>query len=674
MAELAGVLVGNYFLLECLAREGMVETYCARPTTRGGYDVILRLFRPAFPDSSSFRERFGTEVEKVWRCSHEHIQPLLEFGTGDELLYCATLLSDAITLEEYLAQQSEHYLPIPLVLRLVTQLCSALQYAHEHDIVHGNIQPTSILIRGNDVLLTHFGMKRSYQDGEPLTAHFEEGNAAYIAPEQALGMLRPASDIYALGVLLYRLLGGMLPYDDEDPGEIALKHTNEPIPSLRALRPDVSEALEMVVRVALSKSADARFPTPAALVQALQAAMMSGVPQVIFDLPERRIMVRSRRTRFTWSRAASFLTLSVLLFSLVGTSFFIFSLPQHIYDIRGQPIWNIVQSGIANSTHGTAPSKKGNVPVSLTVPPTANSVPPIGKAKPPTPATPSGGVSSTPISGIGITTPTPLAATPTPSLVVCASGTLSIDGSPTMEPLLQQIANDYQQQCPAFTIVLNGSGSRAGLNALQQYNIDVASSDLSARPERNLIDQPVAALLYAVIVSPDVQINGLSSTALQDIYQGRVTNWSQVGGPDEAITVMQHPVNDPMTAIFRTFVLNDAAIHVSGPRLKRDWVQAVSQTPGAISYVPLMDVTSSDVSVLAIDGSLPTTQALLQGTYSFWTVEHLYTQVNGPSQFQIFLPFLSSTQETSIFARYSAISVSMLPQAILASHLPGPEI
>src|SRR5947209_17048530 len=83
MPELAGVLVGNYFLLECLAREGMVETYRARPTTRGGYDVILRLFRPEFPDPTSFREHFAAEVEKVWRCHHERIQPLLEFRSEE---------------------------------------------------------------------------------------------------------------------------------------------------------------------------------------------------------------------------------------------------------------------------------------------------------------------------------------------------------------------------------------------------------------------------------------------------------------------------------------------------------------------------------------------------------------------------------------------------------------
>src|SRR5229473_2786393 len=98
MAELAGVMVGNYFLLECLGREGMVETYRARPTTRGGFDVELRIFRPSFPDPTAFHEHFASEVEKVWRCHHTHIQPLLEFGAGDGLLYTATLFSEGETL------------------------------------------------------------------------------------------------------------------------------------------------------------------------------------------------------------------------------------------------------------------------------------------------------------------------------------------------------------------------------------------------------------------------------------------------------------------------------------------------------------------------------------------------------------------------------------------------
>src|SRR5258708_1943879 len=262
MAELAGVMVGNYFLLECIARDGIVEMYRARPTTRGGYDVVLRLFRPHFPDPSAFREHFAAEVEKVWHCYHPHIMPLLEFGTGQDLLYTVTHIPDAITLEEFLEDQQEHLLPIELIVRLITQLCSTVQYAHEHDIVHGNIQLSSIFVRNNsDIQLTNFSMSHAYQRGESLVAQLDGSNALYAAPEQGLGMLYPASDIYSLGIVLYQLLTGSLPYNGGSAGDITLKHANEPIPSLRALRPNVSEAVELVVRVALAKTPEARFPT-----------------------------------------------------------------------------------------------------------------------------------------------------------------------------------------------------------------------------------------------------------------------------------------------------------------------------------------------------------------------------------------------------------------------------
>jgi phosphate transport system substrate-binding protein len=225
-----------------------------------------------------------------------------------------------------------------------------------------------------------------------------------------------------------------------------------------------------------------------------------------------------------------------------------------------------------------------------------------------------------------------------------------------------------------MTISLESDGSRAGLNSVQQNEIDAASSDLTARSSRNLTDQPVAAMLYAIIVNPDVQLSGLSSSEIQAIYHGRITNWSQVGGPDETITVVQRPSNDTTAAIFRAFVLDGQAEHVKGLRLKNSWVQAVAQIPGSIGYVPLVAIQRASVSVLAIDGASPGTQALLQGIYPFWSVEHLYTEGNATAQFQAYLPFLTTAQEAHVFAQYGAVSVSMLPQNILASHLPGPEI
>lgn len=305
MAELAGVMVGNYFLLECLTRQGIVETYRARPTTQGGYDVVLRLFRPQFPDPAGFSEHFASEVEKLWRCRHPYVQPLLEFGTGDDLLYTATLLTETETLQKFLARQRGRFLPIPLVVRLIAQVCAALQYIHEQGMIHGNVQPSSILVLNEeDILLTNFSMKHAYQDGAPLGAPVEEENAAYTAPEQALGIIQPASDIYAVGLLLYQLLTDRLPYEIERRDEDMLSHSNEPVRTSGITRPELPEAVETVVRIALAKNPADRFPDAASLAQALLAAFVSDEQRVVPDVPLRRISVYARRTSFTWARAA----------------------------------------------------------------------------------------------------------------------------------------------------------------------------------------------------------------------------------------------------------------------------------------------------------------------------------------------------------------------------------
>ena len=670
MAELAGVLVGNYFLLECLRREGMVETYRARPTSRGGSDVVLRLFRPPFPDPAAFHEHFASEVEKVWHCHHEHIQPLLEFGAGEDLLFCVTESTEAETLEQVLQQteRQEKFIQMPELVRMITQLCAALQYAHEQHIVHGNIQPSSILVQSNQhILLTDFSMKRSCQEGEPLVAQIEEGNQAYVAPEQVVGLLSPASDIYAVGVLLYRLLAGHLPYDGESAGEIALKHANEAIPSLRTLRPDLPESVELVVRVALAKSPEARFPGANALAEALLAAVAQDSPPVVSVNPQRRIEVRSRqRTPFTWSRALSLLAISLVLFGLIGTLLFFSSLPLHLQDIPGFPFHADTQGGIV----GTKLGKPTPTSVSRGVTP---STPTGSHPGPPVHITPTGDESTTPVAN-GTVFPTATAIPP----LVCADGTLVVDSTPNLQPLLKQIDTDYTNNCPGLKISLRSDGSTASLNKLAHGRIDVAGSDLTAESGRNLSDHSVGALLYALIASPDVEVSGLSSAEIQNIYQGQITNWSTVGGSDEAITVILPPATAGITAVFQTFVLDGASEHVVGVRIKKDApamvAQTVSQTPGAISFVPLGVAQETGAKILAIDGIAPGKQALLQGTYSFWSIVHLYTQGDDPTAFQAYMQFLASSQEANAMAEFGVVSMNMLNQGILSSHLPGPEI
>jgi phosphate transport system substrate-binding protein len=684
MAELAGVMVGNYFLLECLEREGMVETYRARPTTRGGCDVILRIFRPAFPDATGFQEHFSAEVEKVWRCHHEHIQPLIEYGAGDDLLYTVTQATEAETLERFLerweaGQQdapAPALLPLPAVAGILTQVGSALQYAHEQHIVHGNIQPASILVEHEGhFLLTDFSMKHPREENDAVVAQAQEGNAAFIAPEQALGIVSPACDMYALGVLLFRLLTGRLPYDGENPDEIALRHADEPIPSVRDWRPDVPQALELVTRVALAKSPAARFPTAAAFVEALDAAVRNDAPPVVITTaPVRRIPVRARRTALTWSRVFTLLSVLVMLCGLSGVVFFFAANPFHLDNLPFLPFQNLGQTGgfHTNPGHGATPTTGATAVTPATPQQTVTS----GQAPPALGhGTPIAG--ETPLPGTSPTATTGPTDTPTPAPVVCVSGTLSIDGSPYLLPVLQQINSDYNEQCGGLQIGLRTDGSRA-INLVQRGQIDIADADLTAQPARNLTDHPVAALLYTMIASPDISLSGLSTEQIQDIYAGRITNWSQLGGPDEAITLILPPPTAAISSIFRTFVLQGSPITHSALVMKKDLparvVQLVSRNSGVLSFVPLDAVTSASTPVerLSINGASANPQSLFAGTYTFWSIEHLYTLGSGSSQAQAYIQFASSPQEANQLSRFGVVPFSTIDNEIVQGHLPGP--
>ena len=684
MTELAGVMVGNYFLLECLEREGMVETYRARPTTRGGYDVVLRIYRPAFPDPTGFQEHFSAEVEKVWRCHHEHIQPLIEYGAGDDLLYTVTQVTEAETLERFLERWENGQpdapvpalLPLPVVERILAQIASALHYAHEHQIVHGNIQPESILVEHEGhFLLTDFSMKSRREETHAVVTEAQGGNAVYMSPEQSLGILSPACDIYALGVLLYRLLTGRLPYDGESPEAIALKHADEPIPSVREWRPDVPEALELVTRVALAKTPAARFPTAAAFLEALDAAIRNDAPPVVITTaPIRRIPVRARRTALTWSRVFTLISVLIMLCGLSGVIFFFAANPFHLENLPFLPLQSLGQAGTLhmNPFQGATPTT-GATPVKTS---TSQQAGTNGKAPPSRGhTTPVAG--GTPLPGTSPTASPDPTATQPPASVVCVSGTLSINGSPYLRALMQQINNDYKAQCAGLQIGLRADGSRA-MNMVQQGQIDIADTDLSAQPGRNLTDHPIAALLYTLITSSDVSVSGLTTAQIQAIYAGQITNWSQLGGPNEAITLILPPATSSISSIFHAFVLHGTPISARTYVVKKDQpariLQLVSQIPGALSFVPLAAVSSSNPSVqtLAIDGASASQQSLLTGTYTFWSIEHLYTLGGDTSQTQAYLQFATSPQESSRFSRFGAVPLGMIDSAIVRSHLPGP--
>jgi len=253
MSDLEGVMLSDYLLLQCISKGGVADVYRGRQTVEGNYEVAVKIFRPGYAQRESFRDYFMMEAEKVGQFNHPNILPFLEFGEGEELLYTVTPYVATGTLEDLLQKVSGKFSAMQ-VLPIMQQLCSAVQYAHDDDVIHGNIKPSNVFVAADGrMLLSDFGIARSYDDSQQSLTRVGWGSAEYAAPEQSLGVLRRSSDIYTLGVLLFRVLTGQPPFAGQTPVEVLLKHVRQQAPWARTIDPSISDAVDGVLQRALQK-------------------------------------------------------------------------------------------------------------------------------------------------------------------------------------------------------------------------------------------------------------------------------------------------------------------------------------------------------------------------------------------------------------------------------------
>jgi serine/threonine protein kinase len=270
---LEGVMLSDYLLLQCISRRGIADVYRARQSGEENYEVAVKVFRTGYAQRESFRDYFMTEAEKIGQFEHANILPFLEFGEGDSLLYSVTPFVTTGTLEDLLKHVGGK-LTAMQALQIMRQLSSAVQYAHEHDVIHGNIKPTNIFVAADSrILLSDFGIVRGYDDSQQSMTRIGWGSAEYAAPEQSLGVLKRASDIYSLGVLLFRILTGEPPFTGQTPVEVLLKHVRQQAPSARSLDPNISDAVDSVLHRALQKRSDERFSSVEEFINALTVAI-----------------------------------------------------------------------------------------------------------------------------------------------------------------------------------------------------------------------------------------------------------------------------------------------------------------------------------------------------------------------------------------------------------------
>jgi serine/threonine protein kinase len=280
MADLEGVMLSDYLIMQCISKGGVADVYRARPVSenvepsdRKSSEVAVKVFRPGYAQRESFRDYFIAEAEKIGRFIHPNILPFLEYGEGDDLLYLVTPFMLNGTLDDLLRRVGGHFSAIQ-ALPIMEQLCSAVQYAHDADVLHGNIKPSNVFVASDGrILLSDFGIAHGYDDSQQSLTRVGWGSAEYAAPEQSLGVLRRPSDVYALGVLLFHILTGSTPFTGQTPVEVLLKHVRQEPPSARTFVTTISDAVDDVLQKAMRKRSDDRFASAQELLHAFVHAV-----------------------------------------------------------------------------------------------------------------------------------------------------------------------------------------------------------------------------------------------------------------------------------------------------------------------------------------------------------------------------------------------------------------
>jgi len=262
------------------------------------------------------------------------------------------------------------------------------------------------------------------------------------------------------------------------------------------------------------------------------------------------------------------------------------------------------------------------------------------------------------------------------------SGSITADGSSALQPLVKAAAAVFDTGNGTHSSI-NAGGSGKGLTDVQNGAVQIGMSDLfqSDKNISGLTDHQIAVVGFTLVVSNDLKgkVDNLTTQQIQDIYSGKVTNWSQIGGPNELITVVNRPANSGTRGTFEKYILKSTN-EVPGNTLTQDNTgavfQAVTSTPGSIGYVATGFVTTSDAanapSPICIDGYKADAQDINSGKYQFWNVEHAYTKGPATGAAKALLQYVESNAvQTTLVPKLNYFTITSIDPAALKSHVPA---
>lgn len=236
------------------------------------------------------------------------------------------------------------------------------------------------------------------------------------------------------------------------------------------------------------------------------------------------------------------------------------------------------------------------------------------------------------------------------------SGSITGSGSSALLPLAKDAADKFKELHPEVSITLNGGGSGTGLKQVADGSVDIGNSDVAADTKLDkavadgLVDHKVCVVTMAPVVNKDIAatVKSLTKQQLTDIFTAKITNWKEVGGPDEEIVLITRPSTSGTRALFKEFALGGAE-EASNKSLETDdsgtLLQSIKDNKGAIGYVALSYlVNNQDVATVSVDGVAPTLENTYNGTYPVWGYEHMYTKGEPNATVKSYLDFIMSDE------------------------------
>ncbi|HEU4656749.1 MAG TPA: Stk1 family PASTA domain-containing Ser/Thr kinase, partial [Capillimicrobium sp.] len=264
---------GRYRVISRVGSGGMADVYCAEDTQLGR-NVALKLLHRRFAEDREFVERFRREASSAASLQHPNVVAVYDRGQWDGTSYIAMEYLDGRTLKRVIDEEAP--LPATRAIDLAVQILRAARFAHKRGVIHRDLKPHNVIVDAEGrAKVTDFGIARAGASDMTQTGSIM-GTAQYLSPEQAQGLpVTPASDLYSIGIVLYEMLTGRLPFDGESAVTIALKQVNEAPPPPSRLNPAITPELEEVVLRALAKDPAQRFPDADAFILALDRARAS---------------------------------------------------------------------------------------------------------------------------------------------------------------------------------------------------------------------------------------------------------------------------------------------------------------------------------------------------------------------------------------------------------------